>query len=59
MVDTKMDTAATVNFSGPLRVVELQDGWYAVGKGMLVPCRDRADAEAVVRELTTNGTNNN
>lgn len=56
MSDSKMADAATVDYSGPLRVVELQEGWYALGKGMLIPCRDRADAEAVVCDLTTNGT---
>ena len=56
MSDTKMSDAATVDYGGPLRVAELQEGWYALGRGMLIPCRDRTEAEAIVEDLTTNGT---
>ena len=56
MNNTTLSDAATVDTTGPLRVVELREGWYALGKDMLIPCRDRAEAEAVVDEMTTNGT---
>jgi hypothetical protein len=46
---------STVDISGPLRVEELADGWYAIGRGMLIPCRDRDEAQAVVEDMTTNG----
>ena len=58
MGGTKLGDAATVDTSGPLRVMHLDDGWYAVGKGMLIQCRDRAEAEAIVEDMTTNGTQN-
>jgi hypothetical protein len=40
-----------VDMEGPFRVEQLSGGWYAVGRGMLIPCRDRAEAEAVAEEL--------
>ena len=39
----------------PLHAEQLADGWYAVGMGMLIPCRDRNEAEAIVEDMKTNG----
>ena len=36
-----------VDMEGPFRVEQLPGGWYAVGRCMLIPCHDRAEAEAV------------
>jgi hypothetical protein len=41
-----------VDMDGPLRAEQLDSRWYAVGNGMLIPCRDRAEAEAVALEFT-------
>lgn len=38
----------TLNTSGPLRAVRKADGWYVLGDGMSIPCRDGDDA---AREL--------
>jgi hypothetical protein len=38
-----------IDTSGPLRTVELEDGWYVVGEGMSIPCRDRMDAHNALR----------
>ena len=40
-----------VDMEGPFRVEQLRGGWYAVGRGMLIPCRDRVEAEAVAEEF--------
>ena len=34
-----------VNIGGPLRTLKLKDGWYVVGEGFIIPCRDKEDAE--------------
>ena len=47
MDEAKFDGAA-VEMEGPFRAERLNGGWCAVGRGILVPCRDRAEAEAVV-----------
>ena len=40
-----------IDMEGPFRVEHLSGGWYVVGRGMLIPCRDRAQAEAVAEEF--------
>jgi hypothetical protein len=55
MGKTLENELSTVDINGPLRVEELADGWYAIGRGMLIPCRDRDEAQAVVEDMTTNG----
>jgi len=40
-----------VNTEGPIRTLKLRDGWYVVGRGMLLPCADREDALATKKEL--------
>ena len=42
----------TIDMDGPFRAKQLDNRWYAVGNGMLIPCRDRAEAEAVAVEFT-------
>jgi hypothetical protein len=44
-------TSFDVDMEGPFRAEQLPGGWYAVGRGILIPCRDRADAEAVAEEF--------
>ncbi|MDI6840473.1 MAG: hypothetical protein QMD71_06480 [bacterium] len=34
--------------SGELRVEKRKDGWYVVGKGMLIPVKDREEAQEVI-----------
>lgn len=36
---------------GDLRVEERYDGFYVVGKGMLIPIRDRAEGELYIEEV--------
>jgi hypothetical protein len=48
---TKLD-GVTIDMDGPLRAEQLDNRWYAVGRGMLIPCRDRAEAEEVAEEFT-------
>ena len=55
MAKSQWNELGTVDINGPLRVEELVDGWYAIGKGMLIPCRDRDEAQAIVEDMKTNG----
>ena len=34
----------SIDTSGPLRVLELEDGFYVVGKGMLIPVNSQTEA---------------
>lgn len=40
----------TFDTDGPLRAEHRRDGWYVVGKGMLVPVRDYADAQKFIKD---------
>jgi hypothetical protein len=38
--------------SGELRKILKEDGWYVLGKGMLVPVRDEQQADEIMEKLT-------
>jgi hypothetical protein len=47
----KFNDGMTINVSGPLRVVEMWDGFYVVGEGYCIPVDSRADGEQSIREM--------
>jgi len=51
----KLNDIGSVDLNAPLHTEHLVDGWYAIGLGMLIPCRDRDEAEAIVEDMKTNG----
>ncbi|HEV2550715.1 MAG TPA: hypothetical protein VGU20_25610 [Stellaceae bacterium] len=51
----KLNDVGTIDLNAPLHAERLVDGWYVVGMGMLIPCRDRNEAEAIVEDMKTNG----
>ena len=40
-----------VETSGPLRAIELNDGWYVVGNGMCIPVNSKEEAEETIRQM--------
>lgn len=40
-----------VDTSGPLRLLELHDGWYIVGEGRLIPVKDEEEGEQILYKL--------
>lgn len=40
-----------VPIDGPLRVAELRDGWYVIGRNSTVPCGSEAAARDALRHL--------
>ena len=54
MSDSSNDVG-TADLNAPLHAEHLADGWYVIGMGMLIPCRDRNEAEAIVEDMKTNG----
>jgi hypothetical protein len=40
-----------IDTSGELRIIKLVDGWYVVGEGMSIPCRDRWDAQDALDDM--------
>jgi hypothetical protein len=49
----KFSDGVQINTNGPIRSLELHDGWYVVGEGMCIPVRDEIEANKLVTELTT------
>jgi hypothetical protein len=43
------------DLSGGLRVIHRRDGWYVVGRGMLIPVADREDGDRTVAQMTNEG----
>jgi hypothetical protein len=43
------------NLSGDLRVVHRRDGWYVVGRRMLIPVADREDGDRTIAQMTNEG----
>jgi len=42
----KFSDGIQVDTSGPLRTLQLTDGWYIVGEGKLIPVADYEEAES-------------
>lgn len=45
-----------IDTSGELRTLELADGWYVTGQGLLIPVKDEEEANALIVEISTNIT---
>lgn len=41
----------SLDTSGPLRAVCLDDGWYVLGDGMSIPCNSKEDAEQTIQSI--------
>ena len=41
----------TIDTTGELRTMRLKDGWYVVGKGMLMPVSSRKEGMELIKEL--------
>ena len=40
-----------INTNGPIRSLELHDGWYVVGNGMCIPVKDEKEANELIEKL--------
>ena len=45
------------DLSGDLRVVHRRDGWYVVGRGMLIPVANREEGDRTVAQMQKEGDN--
>jgi hypothetical protein len=42
----------SLDTSGPLRAIQLRDGWYVVGEGFSIPVNSKEEAEETIRQMT-------
>lgn len=52
MAKLRFTDGVVIDTSGPPRALELDDGWYAVGFGTLLPCDSKEEALEEVEKLT-------
>jgi hypothetical protein len=48
----RFSDGVNLDTSGPLRAVELHDGWYVLGDGMSIPVTSKEEAEETIRQMT-------
>jgi hypothetical protein len=49
----RFSDGVTIDTSGPLRVLELSDGFYVVGEGFLIPVSSEEEALEKIKEMKT------
>ena len=42
----------TIETSGPLRKLHLEDGWYVVGNGFCIPVASEGEADETILKMT-------
>lgn len=48
----KFSDGVTIDTSGPLRKLNLADGWYVVGNGFSIPVDSEDEANETILEMT-------
>ena len=51
MSKLKFSDGEVFDTSGELRCEERKDGWYVLGKGFLIPTKDKEDSEKMIEKL--------
>lgn len=51
MTRLRFTDGVEIETSGELRKLRLDDGFYIVGEGQLIPCDDEAEADALLAEM--------
>ena len=44
----RFDDGIEIDTSGELRLLELYDGWYVVGEGVLIPVKDEEEGKLFI-----------
>lgn len=50
-MELKFSDGITIETSGPLRKLHLEDGWYMVGNGFLIPVSSEIEAQKAIIEM--------
>jgi hypothetical protein len=49
----RFDDGIEIDTSGELRLLELNDGWYVVGEGRLIPVKDEEEGVEIISILSS------
>ena len=50
----RFSDGVSIDTNGPYRTLQLSDGWYLVGNGVLLPARDEAEAKQLLSNMVRN-----
>lgn len=50
----RFSDGVNIDTSGPIRMLELEDGLYVVGNGQLIPVNSEEEANKIIDNLTSN-----
>jgi hypothetical protein len=53
VVELKFSDGMIIHTHGPLRIIELSDGWYLVGEGKLIPVKDETEGSEILIRLSS------
>lgn len=52
----RFNDGINIDTSGPIRTLQLRDGWYVVGMGMLIPVVSENEAKIIADDLSARHT---
>jgi hypothetical protein len=47
----KFSDGLNIDTSGPMRKWQGPDGWYVIGQGFLIPCKDEQEADWTLQDF--------
>jgi hypothetical protein len=50
----KFSDGISINTDGKFKVIHISDGWYVVGKGMMIPVDDYEDGRETINNMKIN-----
>ena len=53
VVELRFSDGMIIHTHGPLRIIELSDGWYLVGEGKLIPVKDETEGKEILIRLSS------
>jgi hypothetical protein len=53
VVELRFSDGMIIHTHGPLRIIELSDGWYLVGEGKLIPVKDEIEGNEILIRLSS------
>lgn len=53
VVELRFSDGMIIHTHGPLRIIELSDGWYLVGEGKLIPVKNETEGNEILIRLSS------
>ena len=53
VVELRFSDGMIIHTHGPLRIIELSDGWYVVGEGKMISVKSEEDGKMIINQLNS------